>query len=216
MDYYFTPREYYRETTEKNVKVTKSDAHVFISSNDDDNSYVVKWFKSSKQVSAMRLSFDQRALETFHQVWPSLRGSFHLTSLRLFAPVILIGTMLYLFVVISREHHESTHHDDDDDNVIATFSHPGGVSYIALSTMILIMTDDECYVQEYGRFKLWCVACFVLAGICGVTLMSLVHASNNSCFRNILSHCNHIVTTLSCLHSILSTWLACTRVRRIQ
>jgi len=86
-------------------------------------------------------------VETFYQVWPSLQASFHLT-LRLFAPLILFGAVLYL-VVAMQFRHDQTH-----DFLIA--------SCIALSIILLIMTD-ECYIQEYGRVMLASIACVVLA-----------------------------------------------------
>jgi predicted alpha/beta-fold hydrolase len=83
--------------------------------------------------------------ETYNQIWPSLRASFHLT-LRLFAPLIL--TLAVMCLVVQSSHEDSFHF------MIA--------SGIILGIMLLIMTD-ECYIQEYGRLKLWGVSSLVLA-----------------------------------------------------
>lgn len=83
--------------------------------------------------------------ETFHQIWPSLRASSHLT-LRLFAPLILLGAGLSLVT-------QSTHEDSLHFKITC---------FIALSIMLLILTD-ECYIQEYGRLALSGLSCFILA-----------------------------------------------------
>lgn len=100
------------------------------------------WAKHKIDTAAVILS---QLKETFHQVWPSLRATFHLT-LRLFAPLIL--TMAVLCLVMQSSH----------ENTFPFMV----VSGIVLGTMLLIMTD-ECYIQEYGRLELWGVAFLVLA-----------------------------------------------------
>ena len=88
-------------------------------------------------------------METFHQVWPSLRASFQLT-LRLFAPLVLIVAVLYLIVYQSyRNKTANTHYFTI-------------VSCTSLSMMVLMLTD-ECCIQEYGRIPLASAFCGVIA-----------------------------------------------------
>jgi hypothetical protein len=85
--------------------------------------------------------------ETFYQVWPSLRASFHLT-LRLFAPLFLVVALLYLVVLQC--------HD-------ATSSHHFVITSIILQSFMLLIMTDECFIQEYGRVALASVACVLVA-----------------------------------------------------
>lgn len=91
-------------------------------------------------------AFLLQLMETFYQVWPSLRASFHLT-LRLFAPLILVVAILYLVVL--------QFHD-------MTSSHHFAITSIILQSFLLLIMTDECFIQEYGRVALASVACVLV------------------------------------------------------